>query len=122
MSDTLTPWRKMFDYRFLSGEDLMNKDWTLTIKAVKREQVYSQQKKSNEDQLAIWFTQGEKGMIVNKTNAKVISKVTGTPYIEQWVGKTITIRAERVKAFGEITMAVRVVDPSREKARADMNS
>ena len=50
----------------------------------------------------------KKGMILNKTNCKIISKRLDSPYIEQWVGKSITIYAAKVRAFGEMVEALRV--------------
>ena len=38
----------------------------------------------------------------------MISKHAGSPYIEQWKGTRLTLHLERVKAFGDVTMAVRV--------------
>jgi hypothetical protein len=51
-----------------------------------------------------------KPMILNNTNAKTISKVHQTPYMEQWTGKKIQIYARRVRAFGEDVDALRVRD------------
>ena len=48
-------------------------------------------------------------MIMNKTNCKIIEKIYGTPYIEDWIGKKIQIYVQKgVKAFGEIVDALRI--------------
>jgi hypothetical protein len=47
-------------------------------------------------------------MILNKTNCKIITKVLDTPYIDNWVGKSIVIYAAKVKAFGDMVEALRV--------------
>jgi len=47
-------------------------------------------------------------MILNKTNCKIITTVIDTPYIEQWIGKSIIIYAAKVKAFGGMVEALRV--------------
>jgi len=47
-------------------------------------------------------------MILNKENMKLITKVLGTPYIEQWVGQKVLLHVVNVSAFGEIVPAVRV--------------
>lgn len=49
-------------------------------------------------------------MICNKTNAKLITKVHKTPYIEQWKGKRIALYSSQVNAFGTTTDALRVRD------------
>jgi hypothetical protein len=55
-----------------------------------------------------YFIGGKKGMILNKTNCKIITKVLDTPYIDNWVGKSIIIYAAKVKAFGDMVEALRV--------------
>ena len=47
-------------------------------------------------------------MIVNATNAKTITKVAETPYIERWRGTQIQVYTEQVKAFGDVVEAIRV--------------
>ena len=51
---------------------------------------------------------GEKPFILNKTNCKTIAKVHGSPYIEDWAGKKITLYVAKVKAFGDTVEALRV--------------
>jgi hypothetical protein len=66
----------------------------------------------------------EKPMILNKTNCKIIAKIYGTPYIEDWGGFDVTIYAANVNAFGQTVEALRietqkpklpVLDTSNEK-------
>lgn len=53
-----------------------------------------------------------KPMIMNSTNLKTIYKVLNSPYIEDWFGRKIELTVEKVKAFGEIHDALRVVKTS----------
>jgi hypothetical protein len=39
---------------------------------------------------------------------KLISKATGSPYVEQWQGKEIILFVTQVSAFGSMVDAVRV--------------
>jgi hypothetical protein len=55
-----------------------------------------------------------KPMIMNSTNLKTIYKVLNSPYIEDWFGKKIELTVEKVKAFGEIHDALRVIKTSLE--------
>jgi hypothetical protein len=48
-------------------------------------------------------------MILNSTNIKTICKALSSPFIEDWVGKNIEITVNRIKAFGEMHDALRVV-------------
>jgi len=61
----------------------------------------------------------QKPLIVNKTNAKVIAKVAGSNYIEDWKGKQIALYISNVKAFGELVEAIRVrtVPPKAKSKR-----
>lgn len=51
-------------------------------------------------------------MILNKTNCKAIAKAVGSPYMEDWAGKKVSIYISKVKAFGDMVEAIRI----REKA------
>ena len=47
-------------------------------------------------------------MILNVTNCKTIAKIYDSPYIEDWIGKYITVYSAKVKAFGETVEALRI--------------
>lgn len=102
-----THWKKLTNpnylgsYAFQPGEEK-----TVTIKDVKREIVQNQNGK--EDCTVAYFVEDVKPLILNKTNADMISKVWGTPYIEDWAGKKITLKVKKVSAFGDMVDAVRV--------------
>ena len=98
-------WRKNYDFRFLSGEDL-EKEVTVTITKVAMEEVQTQNGKDKVMALHIKGT--EKMIALNKTNNKTISKVVGSSKVEHWVGKKIIIGCEKVKAFGSVHDAIRV--------------
>ena len=98
-------WKKMYDYRFLAGEDF-DGDVTLTIKGVKKEEMYNGREKQNNPALS--FEETTKMIVLNKTNARRIEKVTGSDETDDWIGKKITFTTERVSAFGTTTDAIRV--------------
>jgi len=52
-----------------------------------------------------------KPFIINKTNSKTISKITGSPYIEDWVGKEIVLFATTTNLKGEVVETLRVREP-----------
>ena len=88
-------------YAFQPGEEK-----TVTIKEVKRETV--QNERGKEECTVAYFIEDIKPLILNKTNGDAISKVWGTPYIEDWSGKKITLKVKKVSAFGDMVDAVRV--------------
>ena len=103
----LTHWKKHYDYRFISGDDI-EKDMTVTIDRVTDEEVFNPSTNSKERAFAIYFKGATKGMILNKTNAKTIAKVVGSPYQEHWIGKQIIIYPKEGTFFGEKMKVVRV--------------
>lgn len=104
----LTHWKKLENpdyigaYAFEPGEEK-----TVTIKNVERKLVIGAEGKK-EECTVVSFAESEKPMILNVTNAKMIEKHAGTPYIERWGGTQIILVVERVKAFGDVVDAVRV--------------
>ena len=107
--ETKTHWRKLTNpdylgsYAFQPGEEK-----TLTMKEVKRELVYNPSGSGKEECTVVYFEEDVKPLILNATNAKMISKVWGTPYIEDWPGHKIILKVKKISAFGEMVDAVRV--------------
>lgn len=104
-----THWKKMNNPDYLGayvlepGEDLV-----LTI-ASAGEETYVGNAGKKETGLLVHFKEKEyKPMICNATNAKTISKVVGSPYIEDWAGEKIQLFASEVNAFGEMVEALRI--------------
>lgn len=103
-----THWKKLTNTNYLGSWDLeQGERRQLIIKEVKEEKLKASPAAEEEMCLVVYFTTG-KPMVLNKTNAKAIEKATTTPYIEQWVGKTITVAAKSIRAFGETMDALRV--------------
>lgn len=90
-------------YAFQPGEEK-----TVTIKEVKREVITNQQGK--EECTVAYFEEAVKPLILNTTNCKTISKVWGTPYVEDWTGRKIILKVKKVSAFGDMVDAVRVAN------------
>ena len=114
MKEQLTHWKKFTNPDFLGaysvepGEDLI-----LTIKGVAEEEFTGQGGKKDRG-LVIRFDEA-KPMICNATNAKMITKVLKTPYIEEWIGQRIALNVQTVSAFGDMVEALRVC-PYKPKA------
>lgn len=102
-----THWKNNFDYTYLGGYSIEDEDLELTISDVKNEMVKGQSGR-DESCMVIYFEEMDKGMICNKTNAKTITSVHGSPYVEDWPGKKIILGTEKVSAFGETTDALRI--------------
>lgn len=120
---TKTHWKKFFHYDYLGSHDLEEgQELTLTITGMKTETVKGQGGK--EDVCPVLsFKEVDKGMILNRVNAKAVEKVAGSPYAEDWRGVQVIIFVEKgVKAFGTITDALRIRDfPPQQMSQADQD-
>jgi len=103
----LTHWKKLTNPDYIGAYSLQpGEERTVQIVSVERRQITGADGKKEECTVAV--LKGEKPMILNSTNAKTLSKVYGTPYIEQWAGKSVIIYAAKIKAFGEEMDALRI--------------
>lgn len=90
-------------YAFEPGEEKIG-----TIAYVREESVCGADGKKEDCTVAHFSEAALKPMILNVTNCKAITKLYGTPYIEEWAGKRIVMKVQKVKAFGEVVEAVRI--------------
>lgn len=104
-----THFKKLRNPNYIGSYELMTGDnpieLVVTIERAVKEMVQNVDKK---EEAMVVYLKGQKPMIVNSTNAKAISSATGSPYIEDWVGKKITLYVAQIKAFGEKVDALRV--------------
>ncbi len=114
-----THWKKMTnpnymgDYSIPQGGDLV-----ATIEYVAQEKVVGIGGKS-EMEIVAHFSDGNKPLILNKTNMKTIQKIYKTPYIEDWAGRAIQIYYDATIKFGRETVGglrIRPFIPVQQKA------
>ena len=114
-----THWKKMTnpnymgDYSIPQGSDLI-----ATIKYVAQEKVTGVGGKSEMEMVA-HFSDGNKPLILNKTNMKTIQKIYKTPYIEDWAGRAIQIYYDPTIKFGRETVGglrIRPFIPQQQKS------
>lgn len=110
-------WKKQFNYEYLGSYSLDGKkEAVVTVSRLAQEKVTGQQGRK-EDCFVVYFKEFDKGMILNRTNARAIEKVAGSGLIEDWVGVQVTLYVEKgVKAFGDVVDALRIRDkkPTRQ--------
>ena len=103
----MTHWKQLTNPDYIGVYSLQpNEERTVEIVRVERQQVTGADGKKEECTVAI--LKDEKPFILNSTNCKTLTKLYKTPYIEQWVGKSVIIYAARIKAFGEDMDALRI--------------
>lgn len=108
MPETKTHWKKLHNPDYLGAYSLnQGEDMILTIDYVKNEIVTNPDGRKEECPV-VHFTEKEKPMILNVTNMKTISKIAGSPYVEDWHGIKIQLYTALVKAFGEEMEALRI--------------
>lgn len=116
---SLTHWKKLENPDYIGAYAFApNEEKTVTIRAVERKIVTGAEGKK-EECTVVSFVEKEKPLILNVTNAKMIEKHAGTPYIERWGGVRIILVVERVKAFGDVVDAVRVSKKKPTQKAAD---
>lgn len=104
-----THWKKLQNPNYLGAYELQpGQELTLTIAKVQEELVIGSDGKKENCSVMHFAEKGVKPMILNVTNSKTIAKLYGSPYVEDWAGKSIIIYSAEVKAFGEIVEALRI--------------
>ena len=98
--------------RFLKAADL-KAEKKFRIKNVTEELVGTEKEKK----LAVWFTNDERGLLLNKTNNRAIRSAYGDD-TAGWVGQIIAVFPTMVDMRGKMTPALRVRIPPPKQAAA----
>ena len=102
---------KHMDRRFLSSLDLMGAgDVSLTIDRVEHlTSIEYANGNTDTNVIMIYFKESQKPLSLNVTNIKAIVAIAGTNKAGEWTGKKVKLAVKKVKAFGKMQDAVRVV-------------
>ena len=104
-----THWKQLQNNDWIGAYALQDgQDLTLTIDKAMQEQVTGNNGKREMCLTVHWLEHDYKPMIVNRTNAKTITKVTGSPYIEDWHGKQITLYVDTTRLGSDIVECLRI--------------
>lgn len=115
----LTHWKKLVNPDYIGAYSLQKgQDLTVTIQSVGREMVTGSNGKKEECTVA--KLKGQKPFIINRTNAKTITQVHGTPFIEEWAGKQITLYVSTTKVAGEDVECLRIRKTKPELPKLDV--
>jgi hypothetical protein len=123
--ETLTHWKKLANPDYIGAYTLMDgndgKEMDITIEKVEVRPVKGVGGKV--DNLTVADIKGQKPFILNATNKKAIAKALGTPYIEQWIGKTVTIFVATIKDrdTGDMIPCLRVRDKAPVQNLPELN-
>lgn len=90
----------------IEGVALQGKEMVVTIRSLVKEDMRDNDGRTVKKNVLV-FQETRQTIILNKTNAMRIINLYGSE-INDWPNKRVTLYAEKVKAFGKTTMAVRI--------------
>lgn len=113
---------QVFPSKYVKAVDLGGKTVTLTMKAVKVEEMGHGSEKERKP--VLYFEKATKGLVLNRTNAMIIAGMYGDES-DEWGGKRISIYPTTVRAFGGTHETIRVKEeipaqPKPQVATADI--
>ncbi len=91
--------------KYFKAADLDGQDRTVTIRACVQEELG--QGSEMEVKPVLYFSGGQKGLVLNKTNAQAIAEDYGDD-TEAWTGRDIVLFVQKVTFQGKLTPAIRV--------------
>ena len=111
-----THWKKLNNPDYIGAYELMGVCEELTVKIKEVKQVNVKGMDGKEEQCTVAYLDGHKPFIINSTNAKTITKIYNSPFIEDWKDKQITLFVAKIKAFGDTVDALRIkpIKPEKE--------
>jgi hypothetical protein len=111
MTEQKTHFKKLLNPMYLGSHDLdPTQEYKVTIERIERDiEVIGDGGKKQKKAIA-HFKGASKPMILNATNMKMIAKVSGSKFIEDWIGKTFILKVTQERSFGEIMDVVRILN------------
>ena len=102
---------KHMDRNYLSSLDLMGQPPVeLTIERVeKHAKLTYRNGNTDKDAILVYFKETDKPLKLNACNIKAIIMFLNTTKVSEWKGKKIKLEVQKVKAFGSLRPAVRVI-------------
>jgi hypothetical protein len=103
--------------KYLKAADLgeIGSEKRVKIKAVTRETGVGERE---ETKACVWFTNLEKGLLLNKTNLRVLQGAFGN-LMEAWAGKIAVVYSTMADFRGKMTPSLRVrIPPPKEASKA----
>ena len=98
--------------KYLKAADLPDEgSQVATIESVSVEEIG----RDKESKLVVSFSDIDKGLICNKTNARTIARALGSEECDDWVGRRIALYRTEVEFGGDMYDAIRV-KPARTAA------
>ena len=93
-----------FPSNYLKASDLGGREVVVTIDRVTFEAVG----REKEMKAVLYFVGKQKGIVLNKTNAKKIIEISGSAITEEWAGTSIKIYPTETEFGGETVDCIRI--------------
>lgn len=109
--DEKTHWKKLMDKTYIGDWTFEGKsgDIIATISKVVQEEVFEPTSNTKSKEVIVYFKEIPEKLVCNTTNAKRIEAITGTGFVEDWVGYKIALYFDKnVKFGGKAVGGVRV--------------
>jgi hypothetical protein len=106
----------------LRTSDILDQKITYTIKGHGLTKVYDKASREEVEKGIVYFRETPKYLIVNQTQMDQIAEVTGSVFLEDWIGKTITLVVESVKVGRGHEDAIRIKKPVVQSEPQKTNS
>lgn len=98
-------YRSYFDSDYIGHWDLQGQEVTVTINRVEAGELKNEKGTSHKP--IVFFEGKQKGMVLNKTNAKTIAGLYGAD-TAKWKGKKVILYPTTCQAFGQTQDCIRV--------------
>jgi len=119
---TKTHWKKNIDSNFISGEDLhdsikgLKPTMDVVVERFDDRETFDQNTQSSIQKSALYLkeingTSLYKPVLLNKTNAQFFEKLTGSGFMDDWVGYKATLVAQADRRHGHVVRFKRYVEP-----------
>ena len=111
-----THWRDALHKEYLHGSEI-TKPFNVTVKEFSTIEVYSPKSREKEEMVVLHFQEDIKALILTGRKASSLEKIAGSPFIEDWVGTTVSLSALDEKHFGQIMPVIQVEPPIKVKKK-----
>src|SRR5689334_25343460 len=102
-----------FPSKYLKAADLQGRDVIASIDYCEMANI------GDDEKLVVYFQGKNKGMVLNRTNANMITEIAGTDETDEWQGIKIKLYSCRVDFQGRRVDALRVDFPPKVKAEGN---
>jgi hypothetical protein len=103
---------EMYPSPWLKTGDVSGVGQNFTMKGVNMEEFKDPTTQEKEVKPVLYFVETDKGLVLNKTNARAVVKMFGDD-TDAWAGKRVKLHLEEVESFGKTVDGIRIVEAEK---------